>query len=328
MSNGALSPENLVTAVAFVGVLAVGLGWLVLRGAMADSPQARIRKRLLDSVAQVAPVAEDGGGDGGSALRARRGGGDMLSRMLAGARDQAQHMGGVTALRWLGAVAAAAMVAAFAAVAAAGLSLWWAAGATLPAGVLGGWLGFRFMTARYRQRFLDGFPDALDLMIRAVRAGVPVVQAIIGAGRELPDPVGREFRIMGDALRLGMDSQEVMDQASQRIGVADFRFFVVCLQLQRETGGPLADTLDNLSAIIRARREVRMKTRALTAQGRASSKIIAAVPFALMGALHFMGGGYMDVLFHTPSGQRVLWLAGGLVFTGLFIIARMARLED
>lgn len=323
--SGALSSENLVTAVAFVGVVAAGLGWFVLRGAMADSPQARIRQRLIDSVAELSPVAE---AEAETAVHRRQSGDDALTRLVLKIKGQAEHMGGTAAVRGLVLAMVVAMVAAGVLVALSGLSLWWAAAATLPGGVLGGFLAFRFMQARYRRRFTDGFPDALDLMIRAVRAGVPVVQAIISAGRELPDPVGREFRMMGDALRLGMDAQDVMDQASQRIGVADFRFYVVCLQLQRETGGPLAETLENLSSIIRARREVRMKTNALTAQGRASSKIIAAVPFVLMGALHFMGGGYLDVLFHTESGQHVLWLAGGLVFTGLFVISRMARLED
>lgn len=323
--SGTLSTENVVTAVAFVAVVAAGLGWFVLRGAMADSPQARIRQRLMDNVAQVAAPAE---AEGETAVHRQRDGDDALTRLLLRVKEQAEHMGGGGAVRRLGLAVLAAMAAAAVAVALTGLSLWWAAAATLPAGMLGGMLAFRLMLLRYRQRFLDGFPDALDLMIRAVRAGVPVVQAIISAGRELPDPVGREFRIMGDALRLGMDAQDVMDQASRRIGVADFRFYVVCLQLQRETGGPLAETLENLSSVIRARREVRLKTRALTAQGRASSKIIAAVPFVLVGALHFMGGGYMDVLFHTESGQRVLWLAAGLVFTGLFVISRMARLED
>lgn len=323
--SGSLSTENLVTAVAFVGVVAGGLGWLVLRGAMADSPQARIRQRLLDSVAEVGPAIVEAETE--TAVHHHKGD-DAVTRLVLRLKEQAEHMGGIAAVRWLVVAMLVFMVATAVLVTLTGVSLWWAAAAALPGGVLGGFLTFRLMQARYRQRFMDGFPDALDLMIRAVRAGVPVVQAIISAGRELPDPVGREFRMMGDALRLGMDAQDVMDQASQRIGVADFRFYVVCLQLQRETGGPLAETLENLSSIIRARREVRMKTRALTAQGRASSKIIAAVPFVLMGALHFMGGGYMDVLFHTESGQRVLWLAGGLVFSGLFIISRMARLED
>lgn len=324
--SGGVSPEDVVTGIAFVGVIVLGLGWFAVRAAMADSPAARIRKRLQDSVAEVAVLPAET--DDESSVNHTRSGDDALTRALLGAKAQAEHMGGVAALRGLALAAVLSMVAGGVGTASMGVSLWWAMAVALLAGPAGGFLAFKIMVLRYRQRFLDGFPDALDLMIRAVRAGVPVVQAIISAGRELPDPVGREFRMMGDALRLGMESQDVMDQASSRIGVPDFRFFVVCLQLQRETGGPLADTLENLSAIIRARREVRLKTRALTAQGRASSKIIAAVPVALIGALNYMGGDYMDVLFYTPGGQKILWLAAGLVITGLVVISRMARLED
>ncbi|NFV80735.1 type II secretion system F family protein [Magnetospirillum aberrantis] len=331
MSAGGLAPEDIIAAAGFVGVVVVALGYQAIRSAVADSPRARMRQRLLDSVSEVAPAIAAGVAEDAAAVMQRRkrlGEDTWAARALSAAKEQAEHMGGVAALRWI--VAGALLVATLvvAGLLWLGQSVWLAAAGGMVGGAIGAGIAFRVVVTRYRTRFLQGFPDALDLMIRAVRAGVPVVQAIIAAGRELPDPVGREFRMMGDSLRLGMDAQEVMEQASKRIGVPDFRFFVVCLQLQRETGGPLADTLENLSAIIRSRREVRLKTRALTAQGRAAAKIIALVPFVVMGALNFLGGDYMEVLFHTQRGQRILWLALGLVFTGLLVINRMSKLED
>lgn len=333
MSATGLAPEDIIAAGGFIAVVIAALGYHTLRSAVANSPRARMRRRVLDSVSEVAPTVSAKLSEDASELASRRRkkwleAENALVRMLVAAYEQAQHMGGGIGLRGITIAGIAALVAG------AALPFWldvsgWFAAATAPLACVAAMaLAHTVLVQRYRARFLAGFPDALDLMIRAVRAGVPVVQAIINAGRELPHPVGREFKIMGDALRLGMDQQEVMDTASKRIGVPDFRFFVVCLQLQRETGGPLAETLENLSSIIRARREVRLKTRALTAQGRAAAKIIALVPFVVMGALKFIGPDYVDVLFDTESGRNVLYLAVGLVITGLVIIARMSRLED
>lgn len=335
MSGAPFAPEDVIAAAGFVGVLIVALGWQAMRSAVESGPRARMRKRVLDSVAEVGPavgasVAADALAAAAAARRKPRLGGDdsLAAKLAARIKEQAAHMGGSAGLRWIVAAAVAAAAALVTLLHMTGQSPWLAVLAA-PVGLgAGGFFAFQMMVRRYRTRFLAGFPDALDLMIRAVRAGVPVVQAIISAGRELPYPVGREFRLMGDALRLGMDQTEIMEKASLRIGVPDFRFFAVCLQLQRETGGPLADTLENLAGIIRSRREVRLKTRALSAQGRASSKIIACVPFSIMGVLEAVGGDYMDVLFNTPKGHTVLTLAVGMIIAGLLIIAHISKLED
>jgi Flp pilus assembly protein TadB len=325
-----VAPEDIAMVAAFVGVIGLGVGYQVVRTMVTNSPRARIRQRLIDNVSEVAPTVVEEISPNASALQPKKWLGEetKFGQWLLGLKEQAQHMGGLVGLRLIALVAVAAAVIPVVLVSLAGAEMWMGAALAPVAAVAGGYLGFLMMVRRYRDRFLNSFPDALDLIIRAVRAGVPVVHAIVTAGKELPYPVGREFRIMGDSLRLGMDQQDVMEAASKRIGIPDFRFFVVCLQLQRETGGPLADTLENLSNIIRSRREVRLKTRALTAQGRAASKIIAMVPFLVMGALKVLGADYLDILFDTSTGRRLLWLACGMVFGGLFIISRMAKLED
>ncbi len=128
---------------------------------------------------------------------------------------------------------------------------------------------YNFLVARFRQRFLDGFPALIDLIVRAVRAGVPVTHVIHSASSEVNEPLRTEFRIMGDSLQVGLDLEEVLAVAVERIGIADFSFFCVCLLLQRETGGQLGETLENLSGIVRTRREIRQKTKALTPVRRA-----------------------------------------------------------
>lgn len=324
-----MNTADLIMVATFLVVVLAGGGFLVVRAMLADSPRARIRQRLQESVADVAPViVDEDDAEAPKVHKATWGADSRAVQLMLRLKAQVDHMGGIAGLRTLLGTAAVAAVAVAVLVHLAGLGAWTAVTLAFPGAALGGFAAFTIMVRRYRLRFLNGMPDALDLMIRAVRAGVPVVHAIVTAGKELPYPVGREFRIMGDSLRLGMDQQDVMEAASKRIGIPDFQFFVVCLQLQRETGGPLADTLENLSNIIRARREVRLKTQALTAQGRAASKIIAMVPLMVVVSLKMMGGDYVDVLFDTEPGRRLLWLAAGMVLTGLAIISRMSRLED
>ncbi|HLO75581.1 MAG TPA: type II secretion system F family protein [Magnetospirillum sp.] len=333
MNGFAFAPEDIIAAGGFIAVVFVALVFQTFRSAIASSPRSRMRQRVIDSVAEVAPAVvqtldEDMAELARKHSKKRLGAESALVQFLTRAHEQLEHMTGGAGLRWVLLVAGVVAAAGVAAALWADQSIWLAMASIPVTAPLAGVLTYRFLIARYRAQFLNGFPEALDLIIRAVRAGVPVVQAIVTAGKELQPPVGREFRIMGDALRLGMDAQDVMEAASKRIGVPDFQFFVVCLQLQRETGGPLADTVENLSNIIRARREVRLKTRALTAQGRAASKIIAMVPFVVMGALKLVGADYLDILFDTERGQRVLWIALTLIVLGLGIISHMTKLED
>ena len=124
----------------------------------------------------------------------------------------------------------------------------------------------RFLQSRYQNKFLDPFPDALDLMCRAVRAGLPVFDAMEVASREVIAPVGTELARTLEEMRIGVDIDEALQHTADRIRVPDFRFFVVALKLQRRTGGGLAETLANLSNIIRRRKEIRLKARALSAE--------------------------------------------------------------
>jgi len=183
------------------------------------------------------------------------------------------------------------------------------------------------LIGRFRTRFLKTFPDTIDLIVRAVRAGIPAVQAISVAGNDAEEPVRSEFRVMGDSLRLGVDLKDVLDAAVERIQIADFSFFSVCLLLQRETGGALTETLENLAGIIRTRRDIRLKIRALTGEGRIASQMITAVPFFIMGMFFLTNRAYLDTLFTTSAGQRLLWISGGLMVVGTLWINKLANLD-
>ena len=184
-----------------------------------------------------------------------------------------------------------------------------------------------WMVGRFQKNFLKQFPEALDLLIRAVRAGVPANLAISASGREFQDPLKSEFVRMGDGLRLGIDLKEVLDDADQRINVPEFSFFAVCLLLQRETGGPLTETLENLAQIIRSRSDLRMKARALTGETRTASKAIAVIPLFIMLLLWFSNPSYVAILFNTTTGLFLLKLSLALIAIGLLVINHMSNLK-
>jgi len=180
---------------------------------------------------------------------------------------------------------------------------------------------------RARDKFLDTFPDAIDLIVRAIRAGIPTSESIAAAGRELAEPLATEFRRISQEVAIGVSPDRALTEAADRIRISDFNFFAVTLVLQRETGGNLAETLDNLSALLRKRREMRLKIRALTSEGRFTSKVIAGLPVLVMTALFFLNRPYVKLLFTDPTGQMFLGIAVGLIIIGSTVLNRMIKLD-
>jgi tight adherence protein B len=183
----------------------------------------------------------------------------------------------------------------------------------------------RLAQARYQRRFLDAFPDALDLIARAVRAGLPAVEAMEIAARDTRPPVGVEFQRTLEEARVGVDISEALQHAADRTRVPDFRFYVVALTLQRRTGGALAETLGNLSHIIRRRKEVRLKSRSLSAESKASALLLAILPFVVGALLFFFNPALMSVLFNDPRGRFMLGLAVALLVTGIGVMAAIIK---
>jgi tight adherence protein B len=177
----------------------------------------------------------------------------------------------------------------------------------------------QILKSRHSTKFLQRFPDAIDLIVRAVRAGLPVLGSMEAAGQETPDPVGREFRRVIADTRIGLTIEEALGRAGQRIGLIEFNFFVASIQLQRESGGNLTETLATLSAVLRRRDELRAKTRALTAEARTSAMVLAALPFVTGGAIALISPGYFSPLFIDPNG--------GYILGGAFLNISMAMLS-
>ena len=180
---------------------------------------------------------------------------------------------------------------------------------------------------RRTARFIQLFPEAIDLMVRALRAGLPISEAIVNAGREVGDPVGAELRGIEAGMKLGRDLDSLLWDIATRIAIPEFRFFIIALNVQRETGGNLAETLNNLSEVLRRRRAMRAKARAMASEARASTAILGSLPIVVIGVLSFTSPTYIAPLFNDIRGLLLLGLGVTMLITGITIMVRMARFE-
>lgn len=175
--------------------------------------------------------------------------------------------------------------------------------------------------------FLKLFPEAIDLMVRALRSGLPISDAIVNAGQEIGDPVGTELRTIESGMRLGRELDELLWDIARRIDVPEYRFFIIALSVQRETGGNLAETLSNLSDVLRKRRTMRAKARAMAAEARASTAILGCLPIVVSILLLLTSPQYIMILFVDVRGLMMIGVALGMLATGIFIMTKMARFE-
>jgi tight adherence protein B len=180
---------------------------------------------------------------------------------------------------------------------------------------------------RRMARFIGLFPEAIDLMVRALRAGLPISEAIVNAGREIGDPIGTEFRGIEAGMRLGRDLDLLLWEIAKRIPLPEFRFFIIALSVQRETGGNLAETLNNLSEVLRRRRAMRARARAMASEARASTTVLGSLPVAVAGVLSVTSPHYIAPLFHDVRGLAMIGGAVLMLITGIAIMVNMARFE-
>jgi tight adherence protein B len=176
-------------------------------------------------------------------------------------------------------------------------------------------------------RFIGLFPEAIDLMVRALRAGLPISEAIVNAGQEIGDPVGVEFRSIEAGMRMGRDLDSLLWDIAKRIDAPEFRFFIIALNVQRETGGNLAETLSNLSQVLRGRRAMRAKARAMASEARASTAILGSLPVLVTIMLMFTSPTYIGPLFSDVRGLMLLGVAAGMLLMGVGVMVKMAKFE-
>lgn len=184
-----------------------------------------------------------------------------------------------------------------------------------------------YLSRRRQKIFTDQFPEAIDLIVRGLRSGLPVTESINTVAREMDKPLGFEFQTIADAVSFGQTLEEALTDAVPRIETAEFKFFVVALAVQRETGGNLAETLENLSDVLRKRRQMKKRIKAMASEPKASAWILGSLPFIMLGIIFFVNNGYVMQLFTDPRGHTLL--TAGLISQsiGIGIMAKMVRFE-
>lgn len=188
-------------------------------------------------------------------------------------------------------------------------------------------LAVKRMANKRLERFTGLFPDAIDLIVRGLRSGLPVTESIAAVGQEMPDPVGSEFRRIAEGVKLGRTLEDALWDTAKRLDTPDFKFFVISLSVQRETGGNLGETLANLSDILRRRRQMRLKIKAMSSEARASAMILGSLPFVMFGIIYLLNPGYETELFTDPRGRIMLGVALGLMSIGIGVMHKMVRFE-
>jgi tight adherence protein B len=210
-----------------------------------------------------------------------------------------------------------------------------AKGAPLPLAVVGGFaLGLlvphmvvNFFIKKRVTDFTKRFPDAIELMVRGLRSGLPISETLSIVGTELPGPVGVEFRGVCDRIKIGRSMDEALQETADRLGTAEFKFFCITLTIQRETGGNLAETLSNLADVLRKRAQMKLKIKAMSSESKASAYIVGSLPFIVFGLVWSVNPEYLAGFF--KEERLMIAGSGGLIWMslGAFIMAKMVNFE-
>lgn len=176
-------------------------------------------------------------------------------------------------------------------------------------------------------KFINKFPDAIELLVRGLRSGLPISETMGVVGAEIPDPVGAEFRGVADRMRIGRTMDQALQETADKLNTPEFQFFCITLAIQRETGGNLAETLGNLADVLRKRMQMKLKISAMSSESKASAYIIGSLPFLVFAIIYFMNPGYMGGFF-TDTRLIIAAIGGGIWMSiGVFIMAKMINFE-
>lgn len=183
-----------------------------------------------------------------------------------------------------------------------------------------------FIKRRVTQ-FNAKFPDAIELLVRGLRSGLPITETMAVVGSEVSGPVGEEFRSVSDKMKIGRSMDAALQETADRLGTPEFQFFVITIAIQRETGGNLAETLQNLATVLRQRGQMKLKIKAMSSESKASAYIIGSLPFFVFAMIWFINDSYMQTFF---TDQRLMVAGGGGIIwmaIGAFIMAKMINFE-
>jgi tight adherence protein B len=188
-------------------------------------------------------------------------------------------------------------------------------------------LMLRFLRSRRQRKFGEQFPEAIDIIVRSLRAGYPIPVAIAMVAREMADPVGSEFGMSADEITYGADLETAMRNMMDRIGQEDLPLFVTSVAIQSSTGGNLSQILENLSKVIRERFKMRRKIKGLSAEGRVGATILTSAPFMIFVAINALNPDFYGEVWDRPATTWVLAFALGWMGCGNLIMRRMINFK-
>ncbi|MES1198994.1 MAG: type II secretion system F family protein [Pseudomonadota bacterium] len=195
-------------------------------------------------------------------------------------------------------------------------------------GVLGlpRWILGMFVGAR-QKKFSVQLADAIDVIVRGVKSGLPLTQCLRIISAESPDPLRAEFQQLVDAQAMGVPLDQSMTRMYERMPLAEVNFFAIVLVIQQKTGGNLSESLGNLSSVLRARKLMKEKVNALSAEAKASAMIIGALPIIVMGMVYITKPAYIMILFNTPTGNLILLVCAVMMSLGIIIMRNMVNFK-
>ena len=203
-------------------------------------------------------------------------------------------------------------------------------GISLIAAALAGLIPFYYLLWKRKTRirkFQRQFPDALDFISRAMKAGYAITNGVKAAADEFEDPIGTEFDKIIDEVNFGVNFSDAMKNLANRMDSPDVKFFVVSLIIQREAGGNLTEIIEKLAYIIRERFKLEGKIRVLASEGKLSCVILVALPFLVLGAMGVMNPQYLSTLFTEPAGRIMVYIAGGMMVLGIMVMKRIINIR-
>lgn len=176
-------------------------------------------------------------------------------------------------------------------------------------------------------KFTTHFPDAIDLLVRGLRSGLPVGETLGVVAQEIPGPVGQEFKLVTERIKIGRTMEEALQETADRMGTPEFQFFVITLAIQRETGGNLAETLHNLGDVLRKRAQMKLKIKAMSSESKASAYIVGALPFIVILLIYWANAEY--ILKFTTDERLMIAGIGGFTWMGIgvWIMSKMVSFE-
>jgi tight adherence protein B len=183
------------------------------------------------------------------------------------------------------------------------------------------------LVGRRIKNFTTNFPDAIELLVRGLKSGMPVSETLSVIAKEIAGPVGEEFKLVVEKIKIGKSMEESLQDTADRLGTAEFQFFVITLAIQRETGGNLAETLANLADVLRKRAQMKLKIRAMSSESKASAYIVGSLPFFVFGMIWTINEKYLAGFFTEPR-LMIAGVAGAVwMAIGVFIMAKMVSFE-